>query len=56
MFCIIWRKIKLEKGNRENIKNKIEEYSKSRKEKQPLNMPNAGSIFKRGYRFQGISG
>lgn len=41
-------KIKLEKGKAEEIKEKMEEYSKSRKEKQPLNMPSAGSVFKRG--------
>ena len=45
---IISGKIKLEKGNKEEIKTKMEEYSKTRREKQPLNMPNAGSIFKRG--------
>lgn len=45
---ILSGKIKLEKGNKEEIKTKMEEYSKTRKEKQPLNMPNAGSIFKRG--------
>lgn len=45
---ILSGKIKLEKGNTEEIKEKMEEYSKSRKEKQPLNMPNAGSTFKRG--------
>ena len=47
-WIIISGKIKLEKGNKEDIKNKMEEYSKARKEKQPLNMPNAGSVFKRG--------
>ena len=50
-WIILGGKIKLEKGNKEEIKSKIEEYSKSRKEKQPLNMPNAGSIFKRGEGF-----
>lgn len=50
-WIILSGKIKLEKGNKEEIKSKIEEYSKSRKEKQPLNMPNAGSIFKRGEGF-----
>lgn len=47
-WIILGADIKLEKGNKEEIKNKMEEYSKSRKEKQPLNMPNSGSIFKRG--------
>lgn len=50
-WIILSGKIKLEKGNKEEIKRKIEEYSKTRKEKQPLNMPNAGSIFKRGEGF-----
>lgn len=45
---ILSGKIRLEKGNKEEIKTKMEEYSKIRREKQPLNMPNAGSIFKRG--------
>ena len=50
-WIIISAKIKLEKGNKEEIKNKIEEYSKNRKEKQPLNLPSAGSTFKRGTDF-----
>lgn len=50
-LIILGGKIQLEKGNKEEIKNKIEEYSKTRREKQPLNMPNAGSIFKRGEGF-----
>ena len=41
----------LEKGNFEEIKNKMDEYSKSRKEKQPIGIPNAGSTFKRGNDF-----
>lgn len=45
---IIGGKIKLEKGNAEEIRQTMEEYSNSRREKQPLNMPNAGSTFKRG--------
>lgn len=40
--------LKLEKGNIDNIKNKMEEYKKLRIEKQPTNMPSAGSSFKRG--------
>lgn len=50
-WIILGGKIQLEKGNKEEIKSKIEEYSKSRREKQPLNMPNAGSVFKRGEGF-----
>ena len=40
-------KVKLEKGEKTEIQSKIEEYSKLRKEKQPLEYPNAGSTFKR---------
>lgn len=50
-WIILSAKIQLEKGKKEEIKNKMEEYSKNRREKQPLNMPNAGSIFKRGEGF-----
>ena len=39
--------IKLQKGNKEEIKQKMEEDAKRRKEKQPLNLPSAGSVFKR---------
>ena len=45
---ILSGKIKLEKGNKDEIKQKMDEYSKARREKQPINMPNAGSTFKRG--------
>ena len=44
---IISTKIKLNKDNQENIKNKMEENSSKRKEKQPIDYPNAGSTFKR---------
>lgn len=50
-WIILSGKIQLEKGNKEEIKDKMEEYSKSRREKQPLNMPSAGSVFKRGEGF-----
>lgn len=40
--------IKLEKGNKAEIKQKMDDDKKSRKLKQPLQYPNAGSIFKRG--------
>ena len=33
------------------VKEKIEEYTNSRKEKQPINLPSAGSVFKRGEDF-----
>ena len=38
----------LEKGKKEDIKNKMNEYLEYRKEKQPIEYPNAGSTFKRG--------
>lgn len=43
--------IELKKGNGQEIKEKMEEYSNSRKEKQPLEYPSAGSAFKRGEDF-----
>lgn len=36
------------KNNSEEIAKKMNEYLESRKSKQPINMPNAGSTFKRG--------
>lgn len=44
---IIDTTIKCEKGNKNEIEEKIKEYSNLRKEKQPLEYPNAGSTFKR---------
>lgn len=38
----------LKKGQKEEIKEKMDEYSRQRKEKQPLEYPSAGSTFKRG--------
>lgn len=40
-----------EKGKKEEIKEKMEEYAKYRKEKQPIEYPSAGSTFKRGNDF-----
>ena len=40
-------KMKLEKGNKEEIYEKMQSNNKSRREKQPLEYPNAGSTFKR---------
>lgn len=45
---IIEAKFKFEKGNKSEIENKVNELLKQRKEKQPLEYPNAGSTFKRG--------
>lgn len=43
--------LKLPLGNEAEIKAKMDEYDQSRKEKQPLNLPSAGSTFKRGSDF-----
>ena len=40
-----------EKGKKEEIQAKMEEYAKYRKEKQPIEYPSAGSTFKRGEDF-----
>lgn len=39
--------LRLQKGNKEDIVLKIKELNSRRREKQPLNMPSAGSTFKR---------
>lgn len=43
--------LELEKGKKEEIKEKMEQYQACRKEKQPIEMPSAGSTFKRGTDF-----
>lgn len=48
---IISAKFKFKYGNIEEIKNIMKENLESRKEKQPIEMPNAGSTFKRGNDF-----
>ena len=48
---IIKATLQLPYGNCEEIKQKMDEYAKSRKEKQPINLPSAGSTFKRGEDF-----
>lgn len=48
---VLETKIKLQKGNKEEIKQKMQEYMKSRQDKQPLDFPSAGSVFKRGENF-----
>ncbi len=45
---IIEAKLKLEKGNKKQIEEKINELRIKREEKQPTDMPSAGSTFKRG--------
>lgn len=43
--------LKLQKGNKEEIKAKMQEYAEKRKTTQPLDKPSAGSTFKRGTDF-----
>ena len=47
-WIILDTTLKLKRGNKEEIKNKMDEYATQRKEKQPLSFPSAGSTFKRG--------
>ena len=44
---IISAKMKLKKENKDIIKAKMDELSAKRKDKQPINFPNAGSVFER---------
>ena len=46
-YIILETKLKLEYGKKEKIKKKMDEYLSSRKEKQPIEYPSAGSTFKR---------
>ena len=50
-LIVIEAEFKLHKGKKEEIEEKIESYSKYRKEKQPIEYPSAGSTFKRGNDF-----
>ena len=46
--CVITGAVlKLEKGNQEEISEKMRSFNESRRDKQPLNFPSAGSAFKR---------
>ena len=45
---VLWTILQLKETDKEQIKTKMEENNKSRREKQPINFPNAGSTFKRG--------
>lgn len=50
--CVILETtLKLQLGNKVQIKDKMQEYSTKRRESQPLDMPSAGSTFKRGEDF-----
>ncbi|MHC1719960.1 MAG: UDP-N-acetylmuramate dehydrogenase [Clostridiaceae bacterium] len=46
-YTVVDVTLKLEKGDREKIKNRIEDLNRRRSEKQPLEFPSAGSTFKR---------
>ena len=50
-YIILDAELQLSKGNKEEITRKIKEFAEWRKEKQPLEYPNAGSTFKRGEGF-----
>ena len=45
---VLWTILQLTEANKEEIKAKMGENNKSRREKQPINFPSAGSTFKRG--------
>ena len=46
-YIILETKIKLQHGKKEDINKKMNEYQKTRKAKQPIEFPSAGSSFKR---------
>ena len=46
-YVVLSGTIALEKGDPEQIKAKMDEYSTARRTKQPLELPSAGSTFKR---------
>lgn len=50
-YIILETEIQLQKGNQEEIQDKMNEYANYRKEKQPIEYPSAGSTFKRGLDF-----
>ena len=50
-YIIVSSTLILNYGIKEQIKKKMDEYRESRKEKQPLDFPSAGSTFKRGEDF-----
>ena len=50
-YIILEAELQLEKGNKEEIAEKMKGFAEWRKEKQPLEYPNAGSTFKRGEGF-----
>ncbi len=50
-FIILEVIMTFEKGNKEEIQEKMKQYAESRKANQPLEYPNSGSTFKRGKGF-----
>lgn len=50
-YVVLSAKYKLKKGNLEEIKQKMADYTRLREKNQPLDMPSAGSTFKRGNGF-----
>lgn len=46
-FVVLQSCLKLTRAEYDTIKSKMQEYSKKRKDTQPLNMPSSGSAFKR---------
>ena len=50
-WIIVNAELELPYGDKKEIKEKIDKYAKSRREKQPINFPSAGSTFKRGTDF-----
>ena len=46
-FVVLQSCLKLTRAEYDSIKSKMQEYSKKRKDTQPLNMPSSGSAFKR---------
>ena len=46
-FTVLSVTFRLQEGNRDEIRARIEDFQKRRMEKQPLNYPSAGSTFKR---------
>ena len=50
-YIVIEVEMMFQNGNEEEIKEKMAQYAKYRKEKQPIEYPSAGSTFKRGNDF-----
>lgn len=50
-YTVLSTTLKLKSGSREEISALMEDYMQRRKDKQPLDMPSAGSVFKRGNGF-----